>query len=1009
MSLHQLNAPGITPLLRPLYTAAVVPVVDAFVAVVDAVKVAFGIPFADAGTPEVSETVQPASADAPAASSQMTPNDTLYSSQWHFPLIGDVETVWEDYSGAGVEVAVYDDGVETAHPDLNYDPQNRQFESYSPEPINSNASHGTAVSGLIAATGNNNLGVIGGAHEAIVTGVNFLDVIQYDGSAATLSSFEWAGNFDLMNNSWGLTPNYGSYQNILNDNAENAVFETISETGRDGLGTIIVQASGNDDVNANGDSTNGSRFTASIAATASTGNAASYTNWGSGILVAAPAGAVTTDITGSGGYSSSGDYTTGFGGTSAATPVTSGVIGLMLEANPDLGWRDVHNILAESAQLTGSDYGGSALNVEHSQWGHNGASTWNGGGHAFNLSYGYGMVDALAAVRMAEVWHDMHGAARTSANEVTTLADYTGSSVAIPEVGTATVAVNVATNIEIETALVIVDITHSYSSDLEIALISPDGAVIPMFVNETNASGSTGFMASGFRWQFEVTALRGVESEGDWTLRVVDSEQDDSGTINDFSVTFFGAPVTDDDVHTITEDFATLAAVDAERSTLSDDAGDHDWVNLVGVAGDVDIDLAGDLSLNGASAATLDGSIENAALGDGNDEVIGTNGLNTLLGGRGNDVLNGLNGTDTLNGQAGDDDLNGGDGILLGDIGAKISRLYSASLDRNPDQPGYFYWSEELENGAPLTDLATAFINSDEFQEKYGNVDNTGFVTLLYQNVLDREPDTDGLSYWVGQLDGGETRENVLIGFSESAEYIATPTTVMREESFATQDLYQDAIGKTYRIYQATLDREPDQEGFEYWTDQLSSGQSVSDVISSFLSSPEFTSKYGDTTNGEFVTLLYQNVLDREPDQGGYDYWVGELDSGTTRDDVVVGFAESDEFKAALAPTLNDYMQANFSWWQDTISGGSGSNNLAGGRGSDMFIFEQSDGSQNIVYGLDSWDQVTFNGFSYSIATDATDNMSQQDSDVLFSDQGVTIQFVETSLSTLIDLDYTFA
>ena len=72
----------------------------------------------------------------------------------------------------------------------------------------------------------------------------------------------------------------------------------------------------------------------------------------------------------------------------------------------------------------------------------------------------------------------------------------------------------------------------------------------------------------------------------------------------------------------------------------------------------------------------------------------------------------------------------------------------------------------------------------------------------------------------------------MLIGFSESAEYIATPTTVMREESFATQDLYQDAIGKTYRIYQATLDREPDQQGFEYWTDQLSSGQSVSDVIS---------------------------------------------------------------------------------------------------------------------------------------------------------------------------------
>ena len=164
--------------------------------------------------------MQPASADAPAASPQMTPNDTLYGSQWHFPLIGDVEAVWEDYSGAGVEVAVYDDGVETAHPDLNYDPQNRQFEIIRPLPISPEAGHGTAVSGLIAATGNNNLGVIGGAHEAIVTGVNFLDVIQYDGSRCD-AGFVRVGR-QLRPHEQQLGPDterYGSYQNILNDSA----------------------------------------------------------------------------------------------------------------------------------------------------------------------------------------------------------------------------------------------------------------------------------------------------------------------------------------------------------------------------------------------------------------------------------------------------------------------------------------------------------------------------------------------------------------------------------------------------------------------------------------------------------------------------------------------------------------------------------------------------------------------------------------------------------------------
>ena len=119
--------------------------------------------------------------------------------------------------------------------------------------------------------------------------------------------------------------------------------------------------------------------------------------------------------------------------------------------------------------------------------------------------------------------------------------------------------------------------------------------------------------------------------------------------------------------------------MDAGRP-LSDDAGDDDWINLVALPETLNW-IWRATSLDGANAATLDGSIEHAALGDGDDDVVGTNGLNTLLGGRGNDVLNGLNGTDELHGQAGDDDLNGGDGILLGDIGAKISRLYSASLD----------------------------------------------------------------------------------------------------------------------------------------------------------------------------------------------------------------------------------------------------------------------------------------------------------------------------------------
>ena len=69
-----------------------------------------------------------------------------------------------------------------------------------------------------------------------------------------------------------------------------------------------------------------------------------------------------------------------------------------------------------------------------------------------------------------------------------------------------------------------------------------------------------------------------------------------------------------------------------------------------------------------------------------------------------------------------------------------------------------------------MTNKTPTSANANQVQENYGNLDNTGFVTLLYQDVLDREPDADGLHFWVGELDGGATRESVLMSFSYAAE-----------------------------------------------------------------------------------------------------------------------------------------------------------------------------------------------------------------------------------------------
>lgn len=110
-----------------------------------------------------------------------------------------------------------------------------------------------------------------------------------------------------------------------------------------------------------------------------------------------------------------------------------------------------------------------------------------------------------------------------------------------------------------------------------------------------------------------------------------------------------------------------------------------------------------------------------------------------------------------------------------GEHAGSAYRLYKAAFDRAPDEGGVGYWINRLDNGADLTrDVAQSFINSQEFQQTYGpNISNNAFITLLYNNVLDRDPDQGGLAFWNQQMNGGMSRANVLANFSESAENIS--------------------------------------------------------------------------------------------------------------------------------------------------------------------------------------------------------------------------------------------
>ncbi|WP_349360304.1 S8 family serine peptidase [Stappia sp.] len=618
-----------------------------------------------------------------ATSPSLTPTDNFYSSQWHFPLLGDVETIWDEFDGSGVTVGIYDDGVEFTHPDLagNYDSSLHVTIGGSPQSGSSNSptdGHGTAVAGLIAAA-NNGTGTVGVAHGATIAGVNIFDpnlptYVNAADKTEFYNAMSQQDNFDIVNHSWGSTPRFFASRSLSEPAGMSGILETIYEdihaNGRGGLGTIALKAAGNDTMDANGEGHNVSRHTITVAATDSTGAATWYTNFGSNILVAAPAGAVTTDLQGNGGYESvgggfdsTGDYTNSFGGTSAATPVTSGVVALILDANSDLGWRDVHTILSVSASHTGALIGGAPNTYEVGDWETNGAVTWNGGGLTFHQSYGYGMANAYNAVRMAEVW-SLFNVAQVSNNEQTVSASFSPNlSINQGGPGTTTYSFNITEDVLIENVQLRLMIEDGWIVDYRMTLISPDGTEMEVDFSDAS-SGLVGSGANGFDWVLGFEGFRGESPVGQWQLVIEDVYADapsQAGTLVGLEIDIHGSAPSTNKVFTYTDDFDYMVSVDASRTTLTGATGAQDWINAAAVSTDMVIDLSGGSSVIDGVSTDLGTAVENAVAGDGND---------TLIGNAGSNKLHGMRGDDTLIGGAGGDHLAGGAGLDTADYSA---------------------------------------------------------------------------------------------------------------------------------------------------------------------------------------------------------------------------------------------------------------------------------------------------------------------------------------------------
>ena len=399
-------------------------------------------------------------------------DDPLYGCQWHLKNTGqrgatlgediNVESVWATYKGNGIHIAVVDDGMHFAHEDLKENVDTTFNYDYTPEtPLiyRQDMSHGTAVSGLIAARDENGLGVRGVAPRATIYGYNILDNDTYENEAdaMTRNRVETV----VSSNSWG------PLDTIVAFDGPARVWEMAIETGVNegsgGKGIVYVWASGNGariGDNSNYDGYTNYYAVTSVCAVNNRGIRSSYSEQGANLWVCAPGGfadLITTD--------NAHRYIDNFSGTSAAAPMVSGVVALVRQANSELSWRDVKLVLAASARRNDPD---------NSDW-QDGAVQYDATPerYTFNHEYGFGVVDAQAAVNLAQDWKNVPPmktaeSATISVNQI------------IPDnspIGI-TRSLQIASDIDfIEFVEINVDFNHPVFLDLNMRLISPSGAV----------------------------------------------------------------------------------------------------------------------------------------------------------------------------------------------------------------------------------------------------------------------------------------------------------------------------------------------------------------------------------------------------------------------------------------------------------------------------------------------------------------------------------------------------
>ncbi|MBQ8189115.1 MAG: DUF4214 domain-containing protein [Lachnospiraceae bacterium] len=227
-----------------------------------------------------------------------------------------------------------------------------------------------------------------------------------------------------------------------------------------------------------------------------------------------------------------------------------------------------------------------------------------------------------------------------------------------------------------------------------------------------------------------------------------------------------------------------------------------------------------------------------------------------------------------------------------------VSRMYTVALNRDAETAGQLDWSNQLINqeidGAGI---ANGFINSVEFKNR--NLSNSDFLDTLYQTFFNRAADEDGKNNWMTFLNNGGSRNEVLAGFVNSREFsnLCDNYGIARGTMQADgSSIYKPGVRNyVLRMYTVALNRDGETLGVEDWSNRINTGaMNPEEVAKSFFNSIEFLNR--DLSNEDYVETLYETFMDRASDPAGKADWVGRLNAGVSRQEVLEGFSRSPEF-----------------------------------------------------------------------------------------------------------------